>query len=198
MAESGPDSYFRQPVAARITTTGKDCIVSNEIHTEKKPRLLDPKANLKALVRILVILMLFVVAIWLFIRLTAGEKAANKVTSTILQRPMELKNSVESVPASSMKGIVLKLPYSGTLAIEATVMKGNELDIYVVEPSQIENVKAKKQFSYLQGFEATKTKNYRRSSRLPKGDYYFVVVDTTLGILSASSSDIQILAKLEP
>ena len=97
-----------------------------------------------------------------------------------------------------MKGIPLSLPYSGTLTVEATVVKGNEVDVYVVKPDQLESIKAKKQFTHLQGFEAQKTKNYRRSGRLLKGNYYFVVIDTTLGILSASASDIQIHARLEP
>jgi hypothetical protein len=172
--------------------------MSTDNQTEKKPGLLDPKANLKALVRIVIIIVVFIVAIWLVVRFTAGEKAANKVTNTILQRPMDLKNSIENLPASSMKGISLSLPYSGTLTVDATVVKGNEVDVYVVKPDQIENVKNKKQFTHLQGFEAQKTKNYRRSGRLAKGDYYFVVIDTTLGILSASASDIQIHARLEP
>lgn len=172
--------------------------MSTENQAKKTRGILDPKANFRALIRIIAIVFVFVAGGWLFIRFTAGEKAANKVADTVLQRPMDLKNSIENLPASSMKGVTLSLPYSGTLTVEATVMKGNEVDVYVVKPDQIKNIKNKKQFTHLQGFEAQKTKNYRRSGRLPKGDYYFVVIDTALGILSASASDIQIHARLEP
>lgn len=78
------------------------------------------------------------------------------------------------------------------------MVKGNEVEIYLITPDQMENVKTKKQFKHVQGFDAVKTKTYRRSGRLPAGDYYLVVIDTTMGILSASSSDIKILAKLDP
>jgi hypothetical protein len=183
-----------------------------ETPPEKRLKLLDPKANLRSLVRILAIAFILGAGVWLLIRFTAGEKAANRVTSAVLQRPIELKNSVENMPASSWKGFPLSLPYTGTLTIAATVVKGNELDVYVVEENQLENVKAtlspqvkkttqkpvQPQFVQLTDFQATKTKNFRRSARLKSGTYYLVFSDPTMGILSASSTDIQIQAKLEP
>ena len=77
-------------------------------------------------------------------------------------------------------------------------MKGNEVDLYVVQPDQMENIQGGKQFTSFQGFEARKTKSYRRAGRLASGDYYLVIIDTSLGLLSSSSSDVQIRAKLEP
>lgn len=144
------------------------------------------------------IVFVLLVGVWLFIRFTAGEKAANRVTATVLQRPIDIKNSVENVPASSFKGIGLTLPYTGTLTVDTTVLKGNDLDIYLIEESQIENLKAKRSFKQFQDFEATKTKNFRRSGRLQKGNYYLVLMDKSLGLLSQSSSDVQIKARLEP
>lgn len=165
---------------------------------ETKSQILDPKANLKALVRILAIVFILGAGVWVFIRFTAGEKSANRFVSAVAQRPIELKNSVENMPASSFKGIPLSLPYTGTLTIDAKVVKGNELDIYLVNPSEVENVKAKKPFKHFEDFKATKTKNFRRSARVKSGSYYLVFLDSTMGLLSASSSDIQIVAKLEP
>jgi hypothetical protein len=172
--------------------------MSTDNQTDKKSKLLDPKANLKVLFRVIVIVVVIIGGIWLFVRFTAGEKAANRVTETLLQRPMELKNSIESVTASSWKGFPIALPYTGTLTVEMTVVKGNEVNVYVVAPDQIEKIKEKRPFTHLLNFEANKTKNYRRSDRLSKGDYYLVVIDPTLGILSASASDIKIQARLEP
>jgi hypothetical protein len=163
-----------------------------------KSKFLDPKSNLKSLVRVFAIILILGVGIWLLLRFTVGEKAANRVAATVLQRPIELKNSVENVPATSFKGVALSLPYTGTLTVEATVVKGNDLDIYLVEDNQIENVKAQKSFTHLNSFEATKTKNFRRSARLKSGTYCLILMDKTLGILSAKSSDVQIQAKLEP
>lgn len=172
--------------------------MATDSQDEKKSKFLDPKSNLKGLLRIAVVVAVLLGGIWLLIRFTAGEKAANRVTQTLLQRPMELKDSIESVTASSWKGFPVTLPYTGTLTVDMTVVKGNELDVYVVAPDQIEKIKQKKEFTHVQNFEAQKTKNYRRSGRLPKGDYYLVVIDTTLGILSASASDVKVHARLEP
>src|SRR5690348_8717439 len=109
---------------------------------EKKSEFLDPKTNLKRLVRLVAIILILLAGLWLLVRFTSGEKAANKVTAAVLQRPIELMNSVENMPASSWKGFPLPLPYTGTVTVEATVVKGNDLDVYLVEESQLENVKA--------------------------------------------------------
>jgi hypothetical protein len=148
--------------------------------SSQKSKFLDPKANLKGLFRIILIVVAFVVALWLVVRFTAGEKAANRVTAEVFQRPIELKNSVENVPASSWKAFSITLPYTGTLTIDASVVKGNELDVYLMETPEIENVKAKKPFKYLAGFDGPKTKNFRRSARLNSGAYYIVFIDKTL------------------
>jgi hypothetical protein len=163
-----------------------------------KPGILDPKANLKALIRIVVLLAILGGGIWLFLRYTAGEKAANRVASVVLRQPIELKNVIESLPANSFKGLPISLPYAGTVMVELGVKAGNDVDVYLVPQDQIERVQKKEQFRHLQEFEAKKTRSYRRSGRLAAGTYYIVLFDTTLGILSSSSSDIIVRAKLEP
>jgi hypothetical protein len=166
--------------------------------SSQKSKFLDPKANLKGLFRIVLIVFALITILWLVVRFTAGEKGANRVTAEVFQRPIELKNSIESVPASSWKAYPITLPYTGTRTIDASVVKGNELDVYLMETPDIENVKAKKPFKYLAGFDAAKAKNFRRSARLNAGTYYIVFIDKTLGLLSASSSDVKINAKVEP
>lgn len=166
--------------------------------SEKKPSFLDPKANLKGLVRIGIIVVILLAGVWLLIRFTAGQKAANMTAAALLQRPMELKNSIENLPATSFKAIGVSLPYTGTLNVDVSVLKGNEIDVYVVEENQLENIKNNKSFSHIAAFEATKTKIFKRSARLKSGGYYVVFMDKTLGILSASSTDVQVKVNLEP
>lgn len=166
--------------------------------TPKKTGMLDPKANMKALVRIVLVLALLIAVGWVLIHYTLGDKAAKRLSATVLKSTIELKNAVENVPASSFKSFPLSLPYAGMLTIEAKVLKGNELDVYVVNESELEKIKAQKKFSHLQGFEASKTANYSRSVRVNAGTYYLVFIDTTLGLISKSSSDVKIHAKLDP
>jgi len=173
--------------------------------TEKKAVFFDPKSNLKSLLRIVALIAILLFAVWLFIRFAAGPKAAHSFASNVLKKPVALRNSIENVPTLSMKGFPLNLPYAGTLTVEATVVKGNEVDIYLIDPDQYDNVKKrydsvmhKVEFTFYPGFDAQKTKNYRRSSVLAAGNYLLVVMDTHLGILSDHATDIKINAKLEP
>ena len=173
--------------------------MTTENQPEQKPKkFFDPKANLKALIRLVVIVAIVIGGVWLFLRYTAGEKAANRVTSTVLRQRINLVDSVEDLPASSFKAVPLSLPYSGTLSIEITVKRGNDISVFLVTPNQIDKIKAKKAFEHIQGFEAEKTKSYRRSGRVASGNYHLVLLDKTLGLLSQSSSDVQISAKLDP
>ena len=164
----------------------------------RKSQVLDVSANVKALTRIVVLVATLLGGAWLVIRYFAGEKTANQVTSVVLHQPIELKNSIENLPANSFKGVPLSLPYSGTLQIEVTVRKGNDIDLYLVAPDQIDRIKGKQQFSHFTEFEAQKTHTYKRAGRIHSGAYYLVMFDKTLGILSQSSSDVQIHARLEP
>lgn len=103
---------------------------------QKTSKLLDPKANVKVLVRIVVIVAILLGGVWLFIRFTAGEKAANRVISTVLRQRVSLVDTIEDLPASSFKALPLSLPYTGTLSIELAVRRGNDISVYVVRPDQ--------------------------------------------------------------
>jgi hypothetical protein len=173
--------------------------MSTGTQPEQKPKqFLDPKANLKVLIRFIVLVAILLGAVWLFIRHTAGQKAANTVTATILHLHVDLVDTIEDLPASSFKGIPLTLPYDGTVSIDLKVKKGNDISVYVVSPDQIDRLKAKQQFTHFRAFEADKIQNYRRSGRLAAGSYFLVMIDKTLGLLSQASSDIQVTAKLDP
>jgi len=175
--------------------------MNNETKSEKTTSILDPKANLKVLVRIFVVIAIiasFIGGYWLFYRVIGGKKAANTLTSALLHQRIDLVNTTQDLPASSFKALPISLPYAGTLSVDLTVRRGNDISIYVVTPDQIDKIKAKQQFTYFQGFDADKTKIYQRSGRLAAGSYYLVMLDKTLGILSQQSSDIQVSAKLEP
>jgi hypothetical protein len=172
--------------------------MNNETQEPKTSKILDPKANMKALTRIVVLIVVLIGGIWLFIRYTAGQGAANRVTSAILHQRIDLVNTTQDLPASSFKALPILLPYAGTLTVDLTVRRGNDISVYVVSPDQIDKIKAKQQFTYFQGFDADKTKIYQRSGRLASGSYYLVMLDKSLGILSQQSSDIQVNAKLEP
>lgn len=163
-----------------------------------KPGVFDPKANVKALIRIVVIVAILLGGVWLFVRFYAGQRAANRTVAAVLRQPIELKSATENIPVTSYKTFPLTLPYGGTLSVEVAVVNGNGLDVYLVEPNQVDNIKNNKSFTRFVDFSATKTKSYQRSGRMAQGDYFLVVLDTSLGILSKAATDVKIHVRLEP
>lgn len=130
----------------------------------------------------------------------AGTKQTTKMVATIVHAPIEIKNEIENLPASSWKGIAINLPYTGTVSIDLAVERGNPLDVFLTPPDQIDNMKAAlwNQVRVYPDFSASKTKIYKRSGRLRQGNYYLVLRDTSLGVLSSSSSDVEIKVQLSP
>jgi hypothetical protein len=137
---------------------------------------------------------------WIFIQQNAGTKATTRMIATAVRAPIEVKNEVENLRAASWKAIALNLPYTGTVNIDLSVANGNPVDVFLTTPDQLEAMQKEQWSSVLAytDFNATGTKLYRRSGRLTEGNYFLVVRDRSLGILSASASDISVKVQLNP
>lgn len=136
----------------------------------------------------------FIGLVWYY----AGTKQTERMVATVVHAPIEIQNEVENLPASSWKAIALNLPYTGTVSIDLAVQRGNPLDVFVMNPDQINNLKMRQQFKVYTDFTASKTTIYKRSGRLRQGNYYLVLRDTSLGVLSARSSDVAVKVELNP
>jgi hypothetical protein len=159
-------------------------------------QFLNPKANLKTLLRFAVIIAVLCGGIWLFLRFSVGEKAANTIVGTLVKAPVDLQDSVVTVEASSMMSIPLSLPYTGSLSVMVEVVRGNPMDVFLVDASGLQEMKAGNRFAVLSDFEAIKTKTMSRTARLNNGVYYLVLRDTSLGLFSSSTSDVKVRVKL--
>jgi hypothetical protein len=133
-----------------------------------------------------------------YVRMNIGERAATSIVKAIAQQPIELKNAIENIPASSWQSHKFAMPYSGSLRIDATVVKGNGIDIFVIDEMDFNDFKSGKDVPRIADFEATKTKNYSREKYLKAKTYYLILKDSTLGILSQKSSDVKILIAARP
>ena len=135
---------------------------------------------------------------WIVLTRLVGDNSAKRLVSAVAHTPITLKDDVENISASSWKGLPLTLTYTGTLNLTVDVVRGNPMDIFLINQSELENFQKHNKFSHFTNFMADKTKVYKRSARLAEGTYYLVLRDNTLGILSASSSDVKVTARLEP
>ena len=156
----------------------------------------EAKANLIALVRIIVILAVLGGGLWFLVSRIVGTKVANNLVKAVAHAPMTLRDSVENLSASSWQGVPLKLPYSGTLSVTVEVVSGNKIDVFLADEANFEKYKAgDKSFRVFR--QANKTQNFSQSIRLSSGLYYLLLRDATLGVLSSQASDIKVVAKLE-
>jgi hypothetical protein len=135
---------------------------------------------------------------WFLSRLFLGGDVTQRLVATAVHAPIDLVSAVENVPASSWRALPFTLPYSGRLSVNVEVKRGNKMGIRVLPSDQIEAYKAEKEFRRLPAFDATDAQFLRTSENLPEGTYYLVLRDDTLGILSASSSDVAVGVRLEP
>lgn len=118
----------------------------------------------------------------------------------LFQQPLTITDEVENVPAASWKTLNYKFPAGGKLDITVRVLNGNPIDVFLTSADQLEAMK-KGQWSNVKtysNFNATKARTYRRTEVVRPGDYYLVLRDTSLGVLSSRASDVSVKAILTP
>jgi hypothetical protein len=146
------------------------------------------------------LLVLLVLLGWYSMHVNYGGRQTENAIRTAVRAPIALKDSVENVPAASWKAVAIDLPYPGTVDVTLEVVNGNPIDVVVTTPDQLEVLKQNGwgRMRVFTDFNAVKTKTYRRTGPLGQGNYYLVIRDTSLGILSAHASDVSVKAHLNP
>jgi hypothetical protein len=117
---------------------------------------------------------------------------------TAVRLPIDLTNEVESVRANSWRAVSIQIPYSGSLTISAHVQRGNPMMMYLTDSDGLEKLKAGNRNTYLNNFYAPQANTFQHTGRVNQGAYYLVLRDNSLGILSSSSSDVTVKARIEP
>ena len=119
---------------------------------------------------------------------------------TLIDEPVTLIDEIENLPANSLKTLPFTLPYSGTVNIIASVVNGNNIDFEVINQDQkdFDNLKSGTPYGANPNFSATKSRYYKRSHAMDAGNYYLLLRDKTLGILSSPASDVRVLVRLTP
>jgi hypothetical protein len=130
--------------------------------------------------------------------LSLATERALKNTVFIPHPPMVMIDAREKLKIGAWKIMPLNLTLSGTLNVIMNVVHGNAVDLYVIPASELMNVKNEKAFSSVEQLKALKMKKYNRSAALSMGDYFLVLHDSSLGLFSAESSDIEISAQFTP
>jgi hypothetical protein len=128
------------------------------------------------------------------------DKTSKGQSVNLLHQSQTVTDEIENVPAASWKAINYNFPMSGKLDVTAKVVNGNPVDIFLIPADQMDAMKRNEwgNVKTYGDFKATKTMTYHRTAQLGPGSYYFVLRDTSLGILSARASDVSVKTILTP
>lgn len=148
----------------------------------------------------LIPLAILALILWVIVSYNHGSRETRREFAAAVHASVTVTDVVENVPANSWKALALTLPYGGTVDINLQVVSGNPLDVFLTTPDQLDTMK-KEDWANVRVFSeynATKSRSYRRTGQLGMGNYYLVVRDTSLGILSHSATDISLKVQLNP
>jgi hypothetical protein len=128
---------------------------------------------------------------------TANNSIQNATPSHI---PITITDEVQNVPANSWKALNYICPMGGKLDITVNVVNGNPIDLFLTTADQLDamNKGEWQNIKVFSDFNATKTRTYHRTQSVGPGNYYFVLRDTSLGVLSAHASDVSVKTILTP
>jgi hypothetical protein len=137
---------------------------------------------------------------WYALRVNYGSKGTERIVASVTHTPITLTDETQNVAANSWRGIGINVPYNGKLDVSLRIVRGNPLDVILMDASQLDVLKngGWGNVSSYTNFSAVKTTSYRRNSPVNQGTYYLVLRDTSLGILSQSASDVAVKVTLNP
>jgi len=136
--------------------------------------------------------------LWVYIQSRLTQPAAT-VFKEVVHMPMDLRTETFTIPARGWKAVAIEVPYNGSLTIEAQVLgRGNAMEMFLTDDNGVDKLKSTGQGTYIGGFYAVKGSSFQHTARMNQGTYYFVVRDQHFGILSATSSDVSLKARVDP
>jgi hypothetical protein len=179
-------------VAARDAAIGKQTPPVASV--QGKPMIGKP---VKALIAFLVLF----VGFGIFIRILNNPSPnPGQSSRNLLHLPITVTDEVQNVPANSWKALNYNFPSGGKVDITVNVVNGNPIDIYLANADQLDAMKNGEwqNVKVYSAFNAVKTRTYHRTQQIGPGNYYFVLRDTSLGVLSAHASDVSVKTILTP
>ncbi len=112
--------------------------------------------------------------------------------------PITVIDKKEKIEIGAWKALPVNLTHPGTLHVTVDVVRGNPVDIIVIDGGQREHLEKNEKFTAVSAFTAAGAKHYQREAHIERGDYYLVLRDSSVGIFSTRHSDIKVTVRLEP
>ena len=127
-------------------------------------------------------------------------KGTSRVLAAVTQGPIIIDDKTYNLDSPSWKVVPLIAPYSGTLVISAQVVRGNALDISLVDANQMDKLQICFGPDATCGFDftAVKTTAYLRTAQVQRGNSFLVFRDASIGKLSSQETDVKVSVTLNP
>jgi hypothetical protein len=170
--------------------TARDAALARQAPSAKTPVISKPTKIFLAGVILLISVSIFIA---IYVNATSGR-------GNVSHTPITITDEVQNVPANSWKGLNYICPMGGKLDITVSVLNGNPIDIFLTTADQLDTMKKGewRNIKVYPDFNATQTRTYHRTQSVGPGNYYFVLRDTSLGVLSAHASDVSVKTILTP
>jgi predicted nucleic acid-binding Zn ribbon protein len=145
-------------------------------------------------------LFVFLLAAYLAIRPNSGTPQTNVVMASAVHTSVVLKDETQTLRSKSWRSIPIDTLYSGNLAIDIHVLRGNPLDVALIPLDQMDKLRSSgsKDLPGDPNFSAVKTAAFHHSQAMSQGNYLLVFRDASLGILSTSPTNVAIKVTLNP
>jgi len=181
------ESAYAAARDAAVGKTGAQPVAA----TQSKPLLSTPT-------RVFLGIVILIVGFGIFANIY--DKTSKGQSVNLLHQSQTVTDEIENVPATSWKAINYGLPQGGKLDITVQVVNGNPIDVFLIPADQLDAMKKAEWGSVktYSNFNATKTRTYHRIEFVGPGNYYLVLRDTSLGVLSARASDVSVKTILTP
>jgi len=180
-------------------TAARDAAIGKQSREQQpQPTVQTKKPLLSTPVKVIIVI--FVLFVGLNIVARMSRDAQRQSSSNFFHTPVTITDEVENVPAASWKALNYNFPSGGKLDITVRVVNGNPIDVFLTPADQIDAMNKREWGSVKTygDFNATKTREYHRTSQMGPGSYYLVLRDTSLGVLSAHASDVSVKTVLTP
>jgi len=145
-------------------------------------------------------LLVVLLAVYVLTRRSSGAPQPNVVMASAMHTTVVLKDETQNLRSKSWRSLPIDTLYSGNLDLDIHVLRGNPLDFALVPLDQINKLRSTgfKNLSGDPNFSAQKTTTFHNTHAIPQGNYVLLVRDASLGLVSASATEVAVKATLNP
>lgn len=140
-------------------------------------------------------------SVWVIVEITIGRAGAARLYHELFGTRAELTNETVTVLSDEFRGVLLTVPYPGTVTLEVASLGGESVDVHLIDGADLLRLAGKKpplsalKLGHHAAFQSHAAPSTTLSGHLVTGKYVVVLEHSKRG---APASDVRVVAKLAP